>query len=499
MTEPDRRDLDRQARRRLRRGDAQGGAAPPPRRLAPGRHRARAGADPRRRRAARLAGHVRAPSSRRCRAPTQAELLQAFDLPIALMQDAEALAPDHGRARRDQGGRQRPLRRDPLGAAAPRRSAACRSPRGSRRSAPARARPRRGPASTVRLICTALRSHDPERNVELAETAARFRDQGLTGWDLAGPEEALPGPARPRPGVRGGAGRRPAHHGPRRRVGRRGPGPSRARRRARADRPRVAARSTTRRSCAELAARGIALDLCPTSNWQAGIVPVARRPSARPAASGRRAGHAQHGRHDRVRHHAVGGVRQRRRADRADAAGAVGHRPPRARRRVRRRRRRSRRCGPRSTPGRPGSRSCASRASRPPVDWSPTPPAAARVSALPLTDRSTREPVAEDADDVAVLGGQVGRALGLVHGRCPWPRSRAPASIQRPVKVRQPVDPAKVPSVRISSVAGSPCDRRRRVRLRSARRGSRSGRRCRLTAGGGERARTAAQRRVRTG
>ena len=33
------------------------------------------------------------------------------------------------------------------------------------------------------------------RTSTLAETAARFRDQGLTGWDLAGPEEALPGPA----------------------------------------------------------------------------------------------------------------------------------------------------------------------------------------------------------------------------------------------------------------------------------------------------------------
>ena len=28
----------------------------------------------------------------------------------------------------------------------------------------------------------------------LAETAARFRDRGLTGWDLAGPEEAFPDP-----------------------------------------------------------------------------------------------------------------------------------------------------------------------------------------------------------------------------------------------------------------------------------------------------------------
>ena len=34
--------------------------------------------------------------------------------------------------------------------------------------------------------------------------------------------------------------------------------------------------------CAELTARGISLDLCPTSNWQAGIVPsIAAHPLAR--------------------------------------------------------------------------------------------------------------------------------------------------------------------------------------------------------------------------
>ncbi len=48
--------------------------------------------------------------------------------------------------------------------------------------------------TVVRLICTALRSHDPAANVVLAETAARFRDEGLTGWDLAGPEAAYPDP-----------------------------------------------------------------------------------------------------------------------------------------------------------------------------------------------------------------------------------------------------------------------------------------------------------------
>ena len=50
------------------------------------------------------------------------------------------------------------------------------------------------------------------------------------------------------------------------------------------------------------------LDLCPTSNWQAGIVPsVAAHPLAR-LAPGRRPGHAQHGRHDGLGHHAVRGV-----------------------------------------------------------------------------------------------------------------------------------------------------------------------------------------------
>ena len=49
----------------------------------------------------------------------QAELLLAFDLPIALMQDAEAVERDRGGPRRGQGLRQRPLHGDPLGAAAP--------------------------------------------------------------------------------------------------------------------------------------------------------------------------------------------------------------------------------------------------------------------------------------------------------------------------------------------------------------------------------------------
>ena len=76
----------------------------------------------------------------------QAELLRAFDLPIALMQDAEALERITAELVEDQGGRRRPLRRDPLGTAPPRRPRAVARRTGSPPSARARARPARGPA-----------------------------------------------------------------------------------------------------------------------------------------------------------------------------------------------------------------------------------------------------------------------------------------------------------------------------------------------------------------
>ena len=119
------------------------------------------------------------------RTASQAELLERFDLPIALLQDAEALERVDRRAGRGEGRRPGPLRRDPLGAGAPHArglpladgiAAVCRGA--------AEAAERTG--IVVRLICTALRSHDPALNVELAETAARFRVPGLVGWDLAG-------------------------------------------------------------------------------------------------------------------------------------------------------------------------------------------------------------------------------------------------------------------------------------------------------------------------
>src|SRR5439155_26035045 len=50
------------------------------------------------------------------------------------------------------------------------------------------------PVTIVRLFATAFVSHQPAENARLAETASRFRDRGLTGWDLAGPEAAYPDP-----------------------------------------------------------------------------------------------------------------------------------------------------------------------------------------------------------------------------------------------------------------------------------------------------------------
>ena len=167
----------------------------------------------------------------------QAELLRAFDLPIALLQDAEALervAAELVETKAADGVRYVEIRWGPLLHVAGGLSladgiaAVCRGAQDAAHRT----------GTVVRLIATALRSHDPEANVTLAETAVRFRDQGLTGWDLAGPEEAFPDPLVHRGGVRGGPGGRPADHHPRRRMGRRGAGPAGPRGRARADRAR---------------------------------------------------------------------------------------------------------------------------------------------------------------------------------------------------------------------------------------------------------------------
>ena len=214
--------------------------------------------------------------------------------------------------------------------------AGCRSQTGSRPCARARARRRRAPAPSSGSSARPSARTTPAANVVLAETAARFRDEGLTGWDLAGPEAAFPDPldhAAAFEAARAGGLRITIHAGE-------WGGAAQVRRALALDPERIAhgpGAIDDPDLCAELIARGVTLDLCPTSNWQAGIVAsLAAHPLARLHRAGR-AGHAQHGRHDGLRHHAVRRVRPRGRADRADAARAVGDRPARARCRLRRR------------------------------------------------------------------------------------------------------------------------------------------------------------------
>ena len=123
----------------------------------------------------------------------QAELLRAFDLPIALMQDADALeriAAELVETKAAEHVRYVEIRWGPLLHVAGGLPLADGIEAVVRGAMAAGART----GTTVRLICTALRSHAPADNLVLAETAARFVDRGLTGWDLAGPEAAFPDP-----------------------------------------------------------------------------------------------------------------------------------------------------------------------------------------------------------------------------------------------------------------------------------------------------------------
>jgi adenosine deaminase len=202
---------------------------------------------------------------------SQAELLRAFDLPIALLQDADALiraTEELVEAKAADGIRYVEIRWGPLlhtvgglplseGI-----GAVC----GGAEAAAERT------GTVVRLICTALRSHPPTDNVRLAEAAGRFLDRGLTGFDLAGPEEAYPDPLDHRDAfeaARAAGLRITVHAGE-------WDGPAQVRRALELRPERIAHGPVAVQDpdlCAELIARGVALDLAPTSNVQAGIVP----------------------------------------------------------------------------------------------------------------------------------------------------------------------------------------------------------------------------------
>jgi adenosine deaminase len=210
----------------------------------------------------------------------QAELLRAFDLPIALMQDADALeriTRELVETKATEGVRYVEIRWGPLLHMAGGLSLA-----DGIRAVCAGARDAAGrTGTTVRLIATALRSHDPKANLELAQTAATFQDQGLVGWDLAGPEAAFPDPLTHAAAFAAArsAGLRITVH-----AGEWG-GAAQVERALAVDPKRIAhgpGAVDDPALCRELIARGVTLDLCPTSNWQAGLVPsVAAHPLAR--------------------------------------------------------------------------------------------------------------------------------------------------------------------------------------------------------------------------
>ena len=170
----------------------------------------------------------------------QAELLRAFDLPIALMQDAEALeriTAELVETKAADGVRYVEIRWGPLLHVAGGLSLGRRDRGRVRRR---RGRGATGPGPSCGSSAPRCARTTPRRTSRLAETAARFRDAGA---DRLGPGRARGGLSRirwstPRRSMRR-ASRRPADHAPRRRVGRRGPGPPRARGRSGADRART--------------------------------------------------------------------------------------------------------------------------------------------------------------------------------------------------------------------------------------------------------------------
>ena len=201
----------------------------------------------------------------------QAELLRAFDLPIALMQDSEALeriTAELVEAKAAEGVRYVEIRWGPLLHVARGLSLEDGIDAVARGAEEAASRT----GTVVRLIATALRSHDPADNVRLAEAAIRFRDRGLTGWDLAGPEAAFPDPlvhAAAFEAARAGGLRITVHAGE-------WNGAAQVRRALEVNPERIAhgeAASDDPVLVAELTSRGVCLDLCPTSNVQAGLVP----------------------------------------------------------------------------------------------------------------------------------------------------------------------------------------------------------------------------------
>ena len=232
----------------------------------------------------------------------QAELLRAFDLPIALLQDEEALE----RAARElvldvaaDGTRYVEVRWAP--ALHTRNGLDIDHVIAAVASGTAAGAAHTG--TVARLIVTALRSHEPARNVEVAEAAARSHrgaadghdgqgevqgtvQAGVVGFDLAGPEASYPDPEPHRrafDAARAGGLRITIHAGE-------WGGAAQVRAALRLDPERIAHGAAAIEDpvlVVDLRSRAVTLDLCPTSNVQAGLyASVADHPVAALARAG---------------------------------------------------------------------------------------------------------------------------------------------------------------------------------------------------------------------
>ena len=218
----------------------------------------------------------------RCR--DQADLLSYFDLPIALLQTPEALQRTAGELVEDMaadGVTYGEIRWAPrlhleqgLGVTDVIAAVAAGVQQGREASGAGAAS-----APLIGLIVTAMRSHPPGANVELANQAGAF-GAPVVGFDLAGPEADFPAPphaAAFRVAQAAGLGLT-AHAGET-------PGTARIWEVLEFGISRVAHGAPAIDDpdlVDELQARSITLDLCPTSNVQAGIVAeLAAHPVAR--------------------------------------------------------------------------------------------------------------------------------------------------------------------------------------------------------------------------
>jgi adenosine deaminase len=204
-------------------------------------------------------------------AADQASLLLAFDLPIALMQDAEAIERIAAELVADKAAdrvryaevRWAPLLHTDRGLTG--RQVVEATWRGSGAAAAGR-------DIEVRLIATLMRSHDPARNLGFVRDLADHGiPDGLVGVDLAGQEAAHPDFERHRAAIELAReiGLHVTVH-----AGEWG-GAAQVRRALALEPERIAHGPLAIDDpplVAQLVARGTWLDLCPTSNVQAGIV-----------------------------------------------------------------------------------------------------------------------------------------------------------------------------------------------------------------------------------